>query len=153
MHGMTRILAVVLITACSRTPAPSQPSQAGERERGMLNCPSAVATATTEVIPTDMGVDLVITAPSSDAQAEIVARAERQVRMGDPSGLPEHSGMHGGPGTIGYCPVIHDATSVKMSQRPGGVTIQVRALVPDRVKALQEETQARVTRLQQQASR
>lgn len=156
-RGVKRVLPLLLFAACSRSPATptlvnaGTGSQRGELERGMANCPSAVAGANTELVMTEIGVDLIITAHDPETRRELRARAERHVRMGDPAGLPEHSGLHGGPGWMGHCPIIHDATTVTSTHTKTGVIVHVRALVPSKVKALQEETRARVAGLQAHA--
>lgn len=159
---MKQVASLILLVACNRSPTaptisnnpipnPTSESRRGELERGMANCPSAVAGARTELVMTETGVDLVITADDPDARRQILALAERHMRMGDPAGLPEHSGLHGGPGTMGYCPIIHHATTITVTRTQEGVIVHVRALVPSKLKALQEETQSRVAGLQAHA--
>ncbi|HTR49518.1 MAG TPA: hypothetical protein VMJ10_02360 [Kofleriaceae bacterium] len=91
------------------------------------------------------GVDLVITSPDPDAQREIFARAFVQSWQGDPlAHVAPHTGEHGGPGSIGYCPIIHADTTVTYAAIPGGVRVHVAARHPLDVPALQQATEARV---------
>jgi hypothetical protein len=150
---MKRFLHVIplLLAACASTPAASTPttlSQTGEREHAMANCPNAVAGARTSLSMIEDGVEMLITAETSEARHEIELRADKHLRMGDPAGqAPEHTGLHGGPGWMGHCPIIHDATTVSVRRIPNGVVVRVRALIPDAVKTLQEETRSRVAGL------
>lgn len=154
---MKRLVLALVIAGCggsgSSRPAPAQPtkSQTGEREHGMLNCPSAVATARTSVVATERGVDLVITAEAQVARDEIVRLVERAATMNGGVGVAEHSGMHGGPGTIGYCPIVHEGTAVTFTPTPEGAVVHVQALAPENVAALQEETRARAARFEKRA--
>jgi TusA-related sulfurtransferase len=120
----------------------------GKREHQMANCPSAVPTARTTVRTLEDGVELLVTAREPHAQEDIRELAREHTRMGDPrSVVPEHTGMHGGPGTIGHCPIIHDDTIVTAVAVVDGVRIQVRARRSERIGALQRETLARAKRL------
>jgi hypothetical protein len=158
---MKNALSLILLVGCSRTPAtPTSPSigtnaasPSGQLEQGMANCPSAVAGASTELAMTETGVDLVITAKDPDARRQIQSLAERHMRMGDPAGLPEHSGLHGGPGSMGFCPIIHDATTVTATGTEAGATVHVRADEASKVGALQEETRSRVAGLRAHTTR
>lgn len=148
---MKVLLAIVLVAACgSPRPAPAPPSrsQTGEREHGMLNCPSAVASARTTVVATERGVDLVITAEAQVARDEIVRLAERAATMNGGEGVAEHSGMHGGPGTQGYCPIVHQGTAVTYTATPEGAIIHVQALAAEDVAAVQSEARARAARFE-----
>jgi len=110
--------------------APGQPRQ-GAMERSMANCPTAVAGAATRAVNTESGIDLTITADDPASQRRIFELADLHARIGEPDGsAPAHTGLHGGPGGIGHCPVIHDATTVMVSRLRRGVVIHVRALVP-----------------------
>jgi hypothetical protein len=160
---MRLTLTLIAITACAgstatspnhgnTTPATHEARQTGELERGMANCPSAVPGAVTELAMTSDGVDVIIAAEDPAARQQIVSLAERHMRMGGPAGLPEHSGLHGGPGSIGHCPIIHDATRITTTRTVQGVIIHVRALVPGNVKALQDETRSRVAGLRAHAA-
>lgn len=102
------VLVTALLAACSPKPAPRQSSSMiGALERGMANCPSAVVGAETRLQMTRGGVDVIVTAKDARAQAEIVRLAD--LHAGPPGDGPQHTGQHGGPGTIGRCPVIHEA--------------------------------------------
>jgi len=145
------MLVCAALAACSPRPAappaaPQPPSETtGGLEHGMLNCPVAVEGAETLLRMTDDGVDLIITAKDPAAQAEIVKLADFHARQNELSPWPEHTGKHGGPGTIGHCPVLHDGTQISLSPTEGGVILHVDALAPGRVKSVQEQTAERLS--------
>jgi hypothetical protein len=59
-------------------------------------------------------------------------------RMGDPDGSTrQHTGLHGGPGGLGRCPVIHSGTTVRFTRIRKGAVIHVHALVPEDVARVQ----------------
>ncbi len=117
----------------------------GSREKHMVNCPSVVETASTQAIHTADGVDLVITSPDPKAQRRIVELAALHSKWGETDVLvPHHSGKHGGPGALGYCPVIHTGTIVTYTEIEGGARIHVAARRADDVPAVQRLTQQRV---------
>lgn len=119
----------------------------------MRNCPSAVAFATTVATPTFDGINLTITSTNPDARSQIIKLAERQSGQRDTLPfMPAHSGLHGGPGTIGHCPIIHAGTTVSYTQIPDGVRIHVMAHAPGEVQLLQRATEARVDALARPAS-
>jgi hypothetical protein len=98
-------------------------------------------------------VDLTITSTEPAARRQIVKLAEFHSRERDPIPfMPEHSGLHGGPGTIGYCPIIHAGTIVTYKQIADGVRIHVATRRPDEVPLLQRATETRVRALAQPAS-
>jgi hypothetical protein len=144
------IMLACVLAACSSRPAPQpeaprQPSQrTGGLEHGMMNCPSAVEGARTRLRMTPDGVDVIVTAGDPGAQVEIVKLADFHARQDRFSEWPEHTGFHGGPGTIGHCPIVHDGTRVSLSPMLRGVVVHVTALTPDRVKAVQNETTERL---------
>jgi hypothetical protein len=153
MERMKSFALVILVGACSRDVSDTGPSSgehpasslSGTRPRHMENCPSAVATATTRARPTSDGVELTITAASDEARREIVSRAAHQAAMQEPRvKVPEHTGRHGGPGSIGFCPIIHANTIVTYEPTADGVRIHVAARSSDDVAALQRATDARV---------
>jgi len=114
----------------------------------MANCPSAVAGAITNVVDAPDGVFITVTAKDPGSQSRIFALAEVHGRIGGPEGnAPEHTGLHGGPGDIGHCPIVHVATRVSFTRIPDGVRFHVRALGADGVKALQDDTRARASRV------
>jgi len=45
--------------------------------------------------------------------------------------------MHGGPGEIGYCPIIHTGTEVTVRRRSDGAVIHIHAVNPHDVPHLQ----------------
>ena len=152
---MKKLLLVgTVLAACSSRPAPQvagtqQQSSAmtGEREHGMMNCPSAVKGAETVLSMTAGGVDLTVTAKEAASQAEIKRLAELHTRQGESGEAPQHTGMHGGPGTAGHCPVIHEGTQITMSPVEDGVVLHVNAAAPDRVKAVQDQAAERIAAL------
>ena len=155
-------LFVIVVAACSsdRTDRDEREHHrpeallTGQLPRQMRNCPSAVASATTRMERARDGVDLVITSPDPDARREIAARAFAQSWQGDPlAHATPHTGEHGGPGTIGYCPIIHADTSVTYTAIPDGVRVHIAAQRPEDVPALQQATEARVTASREHALR
>jgi hypothetical protein len=138
---MRTFLLACLLAACG-------PSMSGEKERGMMNCPSAVDGAKTSSARTDDGVDLTITADDAVARREIRMLARMHAAMREPN--PEkaqHTGQHGGPGTIGHCPIVHGDTVVTFDEIQHGVTIHVTASSRADVAALQRTTEMRVAGL------
>jgi hypothetical protein len=135
------------------TPAPIQPgpigNMTGAKEHAMANCPVAVPGARTTLILTDDGVALVISATSRDARAEIRRLAHAQALLSEPSGRGLHSGRHGGPGRIGYCPIVHtDRVIVTAVDTASGAAIRMRTQGGyDAVVSLQELVALRVAGL------
>jgi hypothetical protein len=155
MSGV-RIAMVLLLAACETNPQPSsrasrQPAAelTGHLPRHMANCPSAVPTAHTIALPTANGVDVIITSDDARARAQILARTELQRGMGEPLiFLPQHTGTHAGPGTMGRCPIIHNGTDVEFAATAGGVIVHVTARDRTQVEQLQRATAARLAALQ-----
>lgn len=146
---------VLLLAACT-SPDPidkdaTAPSAtlSGQLQRHMANCPSAVPSAETQPIRTRRGIDLAITSPDPTAQRAIVAAADVQMHLRERRWfmLP-HTGLHGGPGTIGHCPVIHANTWIEVDPIARGVLIHVIARDPNDVQGLQRATLLRVEDLQ-----
>lgn len=146
-----QLLACAALAGCASAPAPApqpaaplQPSQmTGALEHGMMNCPSAVADARTVVRDTERGVDVVVTTTDPAARVELIKLAHFHASQDRMSEWPEHTGKHGGPGTIGHCPILHDGTTITLSQTENGVILHVVARSSDRVRWLQEQTAAR----------
>jgi hypothetical protein len=147
------ISALLVLAACSSDqaqrdqPIKSQPQAllTGTLHRHMRNCPSGVESATTQSTPTADGVELTITSSDSDAQSEILARAMLQSLQRDPmTNAVQHTGDHRGPGSIGFCPIIHADTRVSFEPIANGVRVHVTAHRLRDVAALQEATSARV---------
>jgi hypothetical protein len=93
----------------------------GEMPRSMRNCPSAVPGANTIATPTSTGVTLTITASGPEAQRQIHALAGLHATLQAPIwGMPDHTGMHTGPGTVGHCPIIHAGTTITYEETPNG---------------------------------
>ena len=104
----------------------------------MQNCPAAVTGATTRSSNTPFGVDLTITADDPASQRRIAELAALHERMGDPDGAAmRHTGLHGGPGGLGHCPVIHADTTVTFTRIRRGAVIHLRALLPSDVPRVQ----------------
>jgi len=124
------------------------PQLSGTMRLRMRNCPSAVPSAKTVMTPAPDGVELTITSPDPNAQRKIVALAQLHATWGEPIwGMPAHTGMHGGPSTIGHCPIVHAKTSVTQQEIPQGVKIHVRSEIPGMAGRLQEITELRVNAL------
>lgn len=153
------LVALVPLLACSHereTPQQqAQPSaeMTGELPKRMRNCPSAVPSARTTSRPTVDGVDITITSDDPEARRQIVALAGLHGTLRDPIRvMPEHTGMHSGPGTVGRCPIIHAGTSVSYDEVPNGVRIHVVAESQAQIKPLQKATAARVRALEMPSS-
>lgn len=125
----------------------------GELPKRMRNCPSAVPSAKTTSRPTVDGVDITITSDDPQARRQIVALAGLHGVLRDPIRvMPEHTGMHSGPGTLGRCPIIHAGTRVSYDEVPHGVRIHVTARNQATIKQLQTATAARVRALEMPSS-
>jgi hypothetical protein len=156
MRSLNLAAVVILAGACSREtsdgnpPSGAQPEATltGKRPQHMRNCPSAVASARTVTTPTFDGVNLTITSQDPDARRQIVKLAAFQSseRESIPF-MPAHSGLHGGPGTIGYCPIIHAGTIVTYKEIPDGVRVHIATRRPEEVQMLQRATETRVSAL------
>jgi hypothetical protein len=134
------LIAALLATACGNA--------TGKKEHGMMNCPSDVDGARTTMARTPGGVDLTVTADADDARQLVVMLARVHAAMAEANPeKSEHSGQHGGPGTIGYCPVIHHRTVVTFDEVPHGVTIHVVARSSDDVSNVQLQTAQRLALL------
>src|SRR5262249_22793752 len=125
----------------------------GERPNHMRNCPSAVTGATTRATPTGDGVDIEITASDPTAGQRIAELARLHAALSGPLlFMPYHTATHGGPGTIGFCPIIHEGTTVSTQPIANGARIHVAARSPYAVKMLQVETQQRIRAMPQPTS-
>jgi hypothetical protein len=124
------------------------PVRGGQLEHAMENCPSAVAGARTMARDLDRGIALDITSTTGDGEAAIRATAEIHARMGGPSPEHvEHTGEHGGPGTMGRCPIVHVGTQVLIAPIDGGVRVTMLALDPLQVDRIRAEVRDRLTAL------
>jgi len=120
----------------------------GTRPQRMRLCPSAVPSAVTTTTETVSGVDVVITSPDPAQRAKIASLSRLQATLGNPRWfMPPHTGMHGGPGAEGFCPIIHANTTVTWEPLAEGVRIHVTARGTEQVTALQRATEARVRAL------
>lgn len=148
------VVIAVTLAACRAAPPPPPPSgPVGHMEHQMGNCPSAVDGAVTSMATISGGVQLDITAEDLNAAREIVARA-RHASDGapDPAALP-HTGEHGGPGDVGHCPIVHNGTTVTVTEIGGGVRVVVMADDPAKLDALIAETRERLQWLDPAAHR
>jgi hypothetical protein len=152
MRVLSAVVIAALAAACS-TPgstdsARKRPPRSGGKQHTMANCPSMVIGAVTRLDVVEGGVDLTITAVDRVSREAIAERARVHSQLGDPTPWElEHSGRHGGPGSIGYCPIIHDGTTVKVVELPNGALLQVRARRPDDAARVQIATRDRVDAL------
>jgi TusA-related sulfurtransferase len=121
----------------------------GLMERGMMNCPSAVAGARTAATDVDGGIALTITADDPKAAQEIRDASAVQAKMGVPSDEEHelHTGEHGGPGTTGHCPVIHIDTMITITNVDGGARITILSANPGQTEALRRDVRRRVDAL------
>lgn len=127
------------VAAPAPTPLAAPLARQGALEHAMRNCPTAVAGAITAATNTPSGVDLTITATDLTAQRRLVELSAIHEGMGDPENPAlRHTGRHGGPGTLGRCPVIHDGTTVTFTKLRKGVVIHLRALLPSDVARVQQ---------------
>jgi hypothetical protein len=156
MRSLQLAAIVIIAGACSQETSDGRPharplpqaTLTGKRPLHMRNCPSAVVSATTIATPTPDGVNLTITSDDPDARRQIVKLAEFQSGLREALWfMPAHSGLHGGPGTIGYCPVIHTGTIVTYRKIADGVQIHVAARRRGEIQVLQRATESRVAAL------
>ena len=154
------LVAIALsLLACSKT-KPPPPTTAppvasaldGKREHGMLNCPSGVEGSTTQMQMSPTDVMLTITAADVSAQRKIVTLAHAQERAGNPHGGLINNGQHGGPGSSGFCPIVHADTAVTVEEVGGGVIVHIRPNDPAQLDALKTSVAARVKALTGAAS-
>jgi hypothetical protein len=143
----------------SAPPAPGEPvgttdvDRAGHNMTGLrphqgANCPSQLPGTTTRLLMTPRGVDVSVTSRDPRMVRRIVAVAELHVRGRTADVSRPHDQKHGGPGIVGYCPVlVSDQTHVTMTRGPDGATLHVDARSPDRVAELQQLIKARAVRL------
>lgn len=134
-------LSMQTVSAAARLPS-------GHLEHAMKNCPAAVAGATTHAGNSEYGVELSITSDDPATQRRIIELAALHERMSDPDGsaMP-HTGLHGGPGGLGRCPVIHTATIVTYTRIRRGVVIHVNAITREDVERVQQIVAERVSYL------
>jgi hypothetical protein len=148
------LIVVIAASACESEPAPTQTPEpapipfSGTRPHAMANCPSALPGAVTRLEPTSDGIDLVVTSEDAAVRQRIIELAEFHARA-DSIILPiPHTGLRGTTGSVGFCPIVHDGTEVNALVVPGGVRIEVKAVLPGGVKRLQDITTARASRIQ-----
>jgi hypothetical protein len=120
----------------------------GLRPHQAANCPSSLPGATTRLANTPRGVDVMVTSTDPRTAHRIVELAQLHVRGRTAEVSRPHDQHHGGPGWIGYCPVmVTDQTQVSMTPRPDGATLHVEARSPERVAEIQALIKVRAVRL------
>lgn len=131
-------------------PAHSGPgyNMTGPRPHQAANCPSWLPKAATRLANTPRGVDVTVTSADPRTAHRIVELAQLDVRGRTAEVSRPHDQHHGGPGWVGYCPVmVTDQTQVSMTPRPDGAVLHVEARSPDRVAEIQALIKARAVRL------
>jgi len=149
------LVAAACLLACSDAAPPAADKGSaeiastldGKRAHGMLNCPSGVEGAVTQAHWTQDDVTLTITAPDTNAERKIVTLAHSHERTGNPHGGLINNGTHGGPGTSGFCPIIHADTTVRVEEVAHGVVVHIRPNDPAKLESLRTATVARVNAL------
>jgi hypothetical protein len=120
----------------------------GLRPHQAANCPATLPGTTTQIAMTPRGVDVSITAKEPAVVHQIAALAEVHVRGRTAEAPHPHDKKHGGPGRVGYCPiVVTDQTTVTMTPIANGTMVHVEARSPSRVTELQEMIKERAVRL------
>jgi hypothetical protein len=153
------VLICAALAACTpkQAPAPAEPRQparaTGRMEQGMRSCPPATPGVQTSLRMTDAGIDVIMRAKDPIARAEMERLAELHAHRDRLAQAPEHSGQHGGPGTIGHCPIIHEGTKIQISSIPDGVVLHVTARTPNHVKSVQLQTVSRLHTMPQWLAR
>ena len=109
----------------------------------MANCTSALWTAVTHVTDIPEGVSIAVTVTDPFNYRRLLALAEVHARIGVPGGAREHSGLHGGPGDTGHCPILHNGTTVTFVRIPDGVRFDVRAAASLDVARLRSQSRSR----------
>jgi hypothetical protein len=112
------------------------------------NCPSSLPGTTTRLVMTTRGVDVSVTSMDSRIAHRIVALARFHASGRTAEVSRPHDQKHGGPGWIGYCPIlVTDQTMVTMTPIDHGATLHVDARSPSQVTELQQAVKARAVRL------
>lgn len=125
--------------------AAGSPAGAGK----MAHCPSAVAGARTALKNTPDGVSVTVTAATDAGAQSIRERSTHLAEIaGDAGAEPAHTGEGGGRGSIGRCPVVVTATTIKVKDVPGGSQVDVKARSAAEVPRLQAEARERVAKFQ-----
>lgn len=135
-------------SASSATTSPSA-SSPDEGRGKMVNCPSAVEGAKTEISDTPRGVDLTITASDAAKVTEIRNRVKFAIEKSkaDPTG-GAHTGKGGGGGTMGRCPIVLGGTEVTAVDVEGGSKISVASKDAAEVDWLRREAKERLAAMQ-----
>ncbi len=113
-----------------------------------MNCPSVLPSAITEIsdIPGGVAVTVILWDPRE--QDQLLTLARLQERIGEPtSNFTGHSGLHGGAGNLGHCPIIHNRTTVRFTAVTDGVRFDVLALPGSDVAVLRQNTRHRAAKL------
>jgi hypothetical protein len=77
----------------------------------------------------------------------IAIRAHASEHLGMPAGPTHHDGTHGGPGSIGYCPVVHVDTAISVEDVSDGVQIHIKPHDPHALDELRARVRERVDAL------
>ena len=136
--------------ATPEDPARSGPgyNMTGQRPHQAANCPSWLPKSTTRIANTPRGVDVLVTSADPQTAHRIVELAQLHVRGRTAEVSRPHDQHHGGPGWIGYCPVMEsDQTQVSMTPRADGATLHVEARSRERVAEIQALIKTRAVRL------
>jgi hypothetical protein len=120
----------------------------GLRPHQAANCPAGLPGSETRIAMTPHGIDVTVTSKDARTIRRIIKLAELHTRARTAEKPRPHDTRHGGPGTIGYCPIIaNDMTVLSMTIIGGGALVHVNARSPLRVQELQELVKARAARL------
>jgi TusA-related sulfurtransferase len=145
--------ASICLLACAQRgttqyPAP-RTDMSGAKERGMAHCPSTVPGATTKAEALPDGVQLTVTGSDPATVVEIRDRAHHQAFAALHPGHKPHTGKGGGPGDIGYCPVVVVDSEVTATDLVDGAKITVKPKDPGNVGEIQKMTKERIEGLKQ----
>lgn len=125
----------------------------GFRPHQEANCPASLPGANTTITMTPMGVDVSVTSADPEVAGRIVALAKWHARGVTAEASHPDDMQHGGPGRIGYCPIlVNEITVVTATTKPGGVTVHVNARSPSDVPEVQGLIRARAARMRGQLS-
>ncbi len=112
----------------------------------MSNCPSSVRSAITEISDIPDGVAVTIVLWDRRDLDDLMKLSRLQAQQGEPSG-EHHTGLHGGSGGTGHCPIIHVGTTVELQPVTDGVRFEVHALPGNDVAELRRDTRHRAEKL------
>jgi hypothetical protein len=98
-------------------------------DHAIASCPSALQGAETRLRKTHRGIDVYLTSDDPFVRAEIVRLVEHNVRE---------------PARFGACPILRDGTQISLQPFRDGIVVHVAARSSHHVKAVQEQTEARL---------